>query len=50
MATSVRSSFFNQGEICLSGSRIFIERPIFDKFRDEFVRRTRGAARGRSLG
>ena len=40
VATSVRSSFFNQGEICLSGSRIFIERPIFDKFRDEFVRRT----------
>jgi aminomuconate-semialdehyde/2-hydroxymuconate-6-semialdehyde dehydrogenase len=40
VATSVRSSFFNQGEICLSGSRIFIERSIFDKFRDEFVRRT----------
>ncbi len=40
VATSVRSSFFNQGEICLSGSRIFIERPIFDKFREEFVRRT----------
>jgi aminomuconate-semialdehyde/2-hydroxymuconate-6-semialdehyde dehydrogenase len=40
VATSVRSSFFNQGEICLSGSRIFIERPIFDKFRDEFARRT----------
>lgn len=41
VATSVRSSFFNQGEICLSGSRIFVERPIFDKFRDEFMRRTR---------
>ncbi len=41
VATSVRSSFFNQGEICLSGSRIFIERPIFDKFRDEFVSRAR---------
>lgn len=41
VAISVRSSFFNQGEICLSGSRIFIERPIFDKFKDEFVRRTK---------
>jgi aminomuconate-semialdehyde/2-hydroxymuconate-6-semialdehyde dehydrogenase len=40
VAASVRSSFFNQGEICLSGSRIFIERSIFDKFRHEFVRRT----------
>lgn len=40
IGTSVRSSFFNQGEICLSGSRIFIERSIFDKFKAEFVRRT----------
>src|SRR5208283_2942158 len=40
VVTSVRSSFFNQGEICLSGSRILIERSIFDKFRDEFVLRT----------
>lgn len=40
VATSVRSAFFNQGEVCLSGSRIFVERPIFGKFRDEFLRRT----------
>ena len=40
VSTTVRSSFFNQGEICLSGSRIFIERPIFEKFRDELLRRT----------
>jgi aminomuconate-semialdehyde/2-hydroxymuconate-6-semialdehyde dehydrogenase len=40
VATSVRASFFNQGEICLSGSRVFVERPIFERFRDEFVRRT----------
>ncbi len=40
VATSVRSSFFNQGEICLSGSRIFVERPIFDTFKNEFLRRT----------
>ncbi len=40
VATSTRSSFFNQGEICLSGSRIFVERRIFDKFKAEFVRRT----------
>ena len=36
--TSVQSSFANQGEICLCGSRIFIERPLYDKFRDAFVK------------
>lgn len=38
--TTVRSSFSNQGEICLCGSRIFIERPIYEKFRNDFVRLT----------
>lgn len=37
--TTVRSSFANQGQICLCGSRIYIERPIFERFRDELVRR-----------
>lgn len=35
--TTLRSSFANQGQICLCGSRIFIERPLYDKFRDAFV-------------
>ncbi|MHB1277153.1 MAG: aldehyde dehydrogenase [Bacteroidia bacterium] len=35
--TSVSSSFANQGQICLCGSRIFIQRPIYEKFRDAFV-------------
>ena len=30
--TTMRSSFANQGEVCLSGSRIYVERPIYDKF------------------
>jgi aminomuconate-semialdehyde/2-hydroxymuconate-6-semialdehyde dehydrogenase len=37
--TTVRSSFANQGQICLCGSRIFVERPIYDKFRSDFVSR-----------
>ena len=37
LATTVRSSFSNQGEICLCGSRIFIERPIYEKFKRDFV-------------
>ncbi len=39
--TTIRSSFQNQGEICLCGSRIFIERPIYEKFKHEFVERTK---------
>ncbi|HCS21517.1 MAG TPA: 2-hydroxymuconic semialdehyde dehydrogenase [Bacteroidetes bacterium] len=35
--TSISSSFANQGQICLCGSRIFIQRPIYEKFRDAFV-------------
>jgi len=30
--TSVRSSFLNQGEICLCGSRIYVERSVFESF------------------
>lgn len=39
LSTTLRSSFANQGQICLCGSRIFIERPIYEKFRDAFVER-----------
>lgn len=37
LATSVRSAFTNQGEICLCGSRIFVERSIYEKFTEAFV-------------
>ena len=39
--TSLLSSFTNQGEICLCGSRIFVERSLLDKFVNEFVKRTK---------
>ncbi|HQV52658.1 MAG: aldehyde dehydrogenase [Flavobacteriales bacterium] len=39
MKTTVRSSFTNQGQICLCGSRILVQRGIYDRFRDEFVKR-----------
>ncbi len=39
LATTIRSSFSNQGEICLCGSRIFVERPLYDKFKSDFVSR-----------
>ncbi len=34
---SVRASFTNQGEICLCGSRIYIERAIYEKFKTAFI-------------
>jgi aminomuconate-semialdehyde/2-hydroxymuconate-6-semialdehyde dehydrogenase len=37
LSTTIRSSFSNQGQICLCGSRIFVERPIYDKFKEAFV-------------
>ena len=39
LETTVRSSFSNQGQICLCGSRIFVERPIYEKFRTDFTER-----------
>jgi aminomuconate-semialdehyde/2-hydroxymuconate-6-semialdehyde dehydrogenase len=37
--TVVRSAFQNSGQICLCGSRILVERDIYDSFRDAFIAR-----------
>ena len=37
LKTTIRSSFANQGQICLCGSRIFVERSLYDKFKNDFV-------------
>lgn len=39
---SVRASFANQGQICLCGSRIFVQRAIYEKFKEAFVERVKG--------
>lgn len=41
MQVSIRSSFSNQGQICLCGSRILIESSVYEKFKTEFVERTK---------
>jgi aminomuconate-semialdehyde/2-hydroxymuconate-6-semialdehyde dehydrogenase len=41
VSTTIQSSFSNQGEICLCGSRIFVEKPLYEKFVTEFVRRVK---------
>lgn len=35
--TSVSASFLNQGEICLCGSRIFVEESVYDSFKEVFL-------------
>lgn len=37
MKTTLQSSFSNQGQICLCGSRILVEASIYDRFVAEFV-------------
>ena len=39
MGIVVRSSFSNQGQICLCSSRILVEESIYEKFKAEFVLR-----------
>jgi aminomuconate-semialdehyde/2-hydroxymuconate-6-semialdehyde dehydrogenase len=46
LETTLRSSFTNQGQICLCGSRIYIEHSIYEKFRADFVQKTKQLAVG----
>jgi aminomuconate-semialdehyde/2-hydroxymuconate-6-semialdehyde dehydrogenase len=39
---SARAAFANQGQICLCGSRIFIERAIYEDFKKGFLQRVAG--------
>ncbi|WP_157067015.1 aldehyde dehydrogenase [Alicyclobacillus shizuokensis] len=39
ITVSLRSSFSNQGEVCLCGSRIYVERPLYEEFVAKFVDR-----------
>ena len=41
MRTTVQSSFSNQGQICLCGSRILIHKSIYEKFKAEFIERVK---------
>lgn len=41
MRTTLQSSFANQGQICLCGSRILIEESIYEKFKAEFIERAK---------
>jgi aminomuconate-semialdehyde/2-hydroxymuconate-6-semialdehyde dehydrogenase len=49
MKTTIQSSFSNQGQICLCGSRILIEESIYEKFKTEFIQRTKALIVGDPL-
>ncbi|RYD59469.1 MAG: aldehyde dehydrogenase [Sphingobacteriales bacterium] len=41
MRTTLQSSFANQGQICLCGSRVLVEESIYEKFKEEFIAKAR---------
>jgi aminomuconate-semialdehyde/2-hydroxymuconate-6-semialdehyde dehydrogenase len=49
LQTTVRSSFANQGQICLCGSRIFVEATIYEKFKVDFIQKVKQLKVGHPL-
>lgn len=47
--TTIKSSFINQGEVCLCGSRIYVERPIYEEFLEKFSTRVKELKVGHPL-
>jgi aminomuconate-semialdehyde/2-hydroxymuconate-6-semialdehyde dehydrogenase len=48
--TTVRAAFWNQGEICLCGSRVFVEESIYERFVEGFVRLAKELRIGDDIG
>ncbi|MEM9547755.1 MAG: aldehyde dehydrogenase [Bacteroidota bacterium] len=49
LVTTIHSSFANQGQICLCGSRIYVENTIYEKFKSDFIERTKALTIGNPL-
>jgi aminomuconate-semialdehyde/2-hydroxymuconate-6-semialdehyde dehydrogenase len=43
--TTMRSSFANQGEVCLCGSRIYVQRPLYQAFLYKLVERIKSTVK-----
>ena len=41
VATTIKSSFTNQGEVCVCGENIFVQRSIYDEFVEKLAAKTR---------
>ncbi|MGQ0627661.1 MAG: aldehyde dehydrogenase [Phycisphaerales bacterium] len=46
VTTAVRAAFTNQGQVCLCGSRLLVQRSVFDRVRDRVVEAARGLTPG----
>ncbi|MEK6628431.1 MAG: aldehyde dehydrogenase [Bdellovibrionota bacterium] len=49
LETTLRSTFANQGQICLCGSRIFVEKSIYEKFKTALIEKTKSLKQGDPL-
>jgi aminomuconate-semialdehyde/2-hydroxymuconate-6-semialdehyde dehydrogenase len=49
MENVVRAAFANQGQVCLCGSRVLVERSAYDAFVEEFIGRARALTVGDPL-
>ena len=49
VSTSVRAAFTNQGQICLCGSRLFVEKNIYQQFKEKFLEKVRELKVGNPL-
>ncbi len=49
VAGSVEAAFRNQGEVCLAGSRLLVQRPVYDEFLARFVARAEDMTIGNPL-
>ena len=49
VATTIRSSFANNGQICLCGSRVYVQDTIYERFRDELIQRVQALKTGNPL-
>jgi aminomuconate-semialdehyde/2-hydroxymuconate-6-semialdehyde dehydrogenase len=49
LKTTIHSSFSNQGQICLCGSRIYVQKSIYDKFKLDFIAATKKLAVGNPM-
>jgi len=49
LGTVMHSSFANQGQICLCGSRILVQKGIYERFKKDFVEKAKGLKVGPPL-
>ncbi len=49
LKTTIQSSFANQGQICLCGSRIFVQRKLYEQFKNDFVEKVKDLKTGPPL-